>query len=76
MRYVNKGDIFAFFILYGEKKVLIPHIMFNLFQKNVALNCYEYFKNHSCHIEKVLSKQIEQQILSGCNFKHMLMRLD
>jgi hypothetical protein len=32
---------------------------------NVALRCYEDFKNHSCHIENVLSKQTEQQILSN-----------
>ncbi|CAJ2631158.1 uncharacterized protein LOC123910641 [Trifolium pratense] len=29
------------------------------------LKCYEDFKNHSCHIETVLSMQIEQQILSN-----------
>ncbi|PNX89445.1 repressor of the inhibitor of the protein kinase-like protein [Trifolium pratense] len=32
---------------------------------NVALRCYEDFKNHSCHIENVLSKLTEQQILSN-----------
>jgi hypothetical protein len=32
---------------------------------NVSLRCYEDFKNHSCHIETVLSMQTEQQILSN-----------
>lgn len=32
---------------------------------NVALRCYEDFKNQSCHIDKLLSKQISQQILSN-----------
>ena len=55
-RKVKSGKDCAFFTHIG-KSPNSPH--------NVALKCYEDFKNESCHIDKVLSKQSSQQILSN-----------